>query len=932
MMPEKPAPDLDALLRYRRKRDFNKTPEPQSGAPETTADLAFVVQQHRATRMHWDFRLEVDGVLWSWAVTKGPSLNPKDKRLAVHVEDHPFDYGGFEGVIPKGNYGAGQVIVWDNGTYTPDEDGELNWGDRARGQARMREGLAAGKLSFTMRGSKLRGSFTLVRIKKSEGDDWLLIKHRDEYASERDVLEDDRSVISGLTINDLREGRMPVQPEGAGASGLPAGAKAAAFPQAQAWRPMLPTLVGRPFGRAGWLFEPKFDGVRTLAFVHGGKADLRTRRGNPASAQYPEIADALERQPLRSAVFDGEIIAMNAEGVPDFQEIQSRINLSNPREIARVAAEIPVFYYVFDLMYHDGYDLRAVALSDRKALLWRVLEQGLHIRYVDHVMDDGLMMHEASRNLGLEGMVGKRANSVYEIDTRARTWLKVKDVNQQEFVIGGYTEGEGSRSKTFGGILVGYYDGDELRFAASVGSGFSDAMLDRTLSLLEPLRSDVPPFVNPPTMIGGRWSGGKAARCFWVRPELVAEVKFASWTREGNLRAPVFLGLRQDIDPKTIGRETAASSVVDVIADEPTPAAPSDAVAATVASVLEQLENPKDEFIVDVGGASIKLTNLSKEFWPSTSRQPARTKRELIRYYARIAPWILPHLRDRPLTLTRYPNGIHGKSFYQKHWASEFPAEFPVDRVRLWSSHGGEDQEYILVDNVQTLVWLAQLADLEMHTSMARVSQEPDARDLPLTFAGSEENLEASVLNYPDYMVIDLDPYIYAGTEKKGEEPVFNRRGFEKAREVAFALKDMLQQLRLSAFVKTTGKTGLHIYVPIVRHFTYDEIRAAAATVGQFIMQQMPNDITMEWTTSKRTGKVFFDHNQNTRGKTLAAQYSLRPSPNAGVSAPVTWEELPQIMPTDFDIDTVPVRLAEKGDLWAHILDAKQDLRALIAG
>ena len=927
-MPDKPAPDLDALLRYRQKRDFTRTPEPQSGAPAAAADLAFVVQQHRATRMHWDFRLEVDGVLWSWAVTRGPSLNPQDKRLAVHVEDHPFDYGDFEGVIPKGNYGAGQVIVWDNGTYTPDEDGELNWGDPDRGQARMREGLAEGKLSFTMRGKKLRGSFTLVKIKKSEGDDWLLIKHRDEYASERDILEEDRSVISGLSIKDLQEGRMPVQQS---ADGPSAAAKQAAFPSPQSWRPMLPTLVGKPFARDGWIFEPKFDGVRTLAFVNGGKVDLRTRRGNPASTQYPEIVEAVQAQPVRNAVFDGEIVALNHDGVPDFQEVQARINLSNPREILRVAADIPVFYYVFDLLYHDGYDLRSVPLMERKALLWRVLEQGPHIKYVDHVKDEGLMMHEAAQALGLEGVVGKRANSVYEIDTRARTWLKVKDVNQQEFVVGGYTEGEGSRSKTFGGILVGYYDGDDLRFAASVGSGFTDAMLDRTLKLLEPMRIEESPFVNPPTTIGGRWSGGKSARCLWVRPEIVAEVKFASWTREGNLRAPVFLGLRQDIDPKTIRREVAASSAVDVIVDDPTPAAPADTVAGIVASVLEQLENPRDEFVVDVGGAPIKLTNLSKEFWPATNSHPARTKRELIRYYTRVAPYILPHMRDRPLTLTRYPNGIHGKSFYQKHWASDFPG-FAVDRVRLWSSHGNEDQEYILVNNVQTLVWLAQLADLEMHTSMARVNPEPDARDLPLTFAGSEENLEASVLNYPDFMVIDLDPYIYAGTEKKGEEPVFNRRGFEKTREVAFALKDLLQQLRLSAFVKTTGKTGLHIYVPILRHFTYDEIRAAAATVGQFIMQQMPGDVTMEWTTTKRTGKVFYDHNQNTRGKTLASIYSLRPSPNAGVSAPVTWEELPHILPTDFDIDTVPERLGKTGDLWSNILDAKQDLRALIAG
>ena len=480
-------------------------------------------------------------------------------------------------------------------------------------------------------------------------------------------------------------------------------------------------------------------------------------------------------------------------------------------------------------------------------------------------------------------------------------------------------EGEGSR---------------RLVFAASVGSGFTERMLESTYRQLKALQVDESPFVNPPTVIGGRWAGGKAARCFWVKPELVAQVKFASWTKDGNLRAPVFLGLRDDVDPDTVTRERPAAHAVDVISDEaPMAGAPADAVERAVASILDQLEsNPKADFTLDVDGVPIKLTNLDKEFWPATAAHPARTKRELIRYYARIAPVLLPHLRDRPLTLTRYPNGIDGKSFYQKHWASPFPKEFRVERAQVYSSHNDANGEYILVNNLQTLIWLAQLADLELHASMARVDPEPDAVGLPTVFAGSEETLEASVLNYPDYMVFDLDPYIYAGHEKKGEEPAFNKRGYEKTREMAFALKEILEQLRLSSFVKTTGKTGLHIYVPVLRQYTYDEIRAASAVVGQFMVQQYPDDVTMEWMTEKRTGKVFFDHNQNTRGKTLAAQYSVRPSAGANVSAPVTWEELKSVYPTEFDIDTVPERVSRVGDLWAGILGAKQDLRALIGG
>lgn len=925
-MPDKPAPDLDALLRYRQKRDFSRTPEPEAGAPAGAGDLTFVVQQHRATRMHWDFRLEVDGVLVSWAVPKGPSLNPKDRRMAAHVEDHPFDYGGFEGVIPKGNYGAGEVIVWDRGTYSPDEDGVFSWGDKDRGSARMLAEIDAGKVSFTLRGQKLRGSWTLVRTRDPKA--WLLIKHRDEHASTRDVLEDDASVVSGLTIKDLQEGRMPSMAAGSGSAPHPA-AKKAPFPDARRMRPMLLTLVDRAFSKPGWLFEPKLDGVRTLAFVRDGKVDLRTRRGNAANTQYPEVVEALEAQPVGSAVFDGEIVATDEAGVPDFQEIQSRINLSRPAEVARAAESTPVYYYAFDIVYLDGYDLSAVPLAERKTLLRRTFETSSHAQVVEYVRDDGEAMHEASRGLGFEGIVAKRADSAYEPDTRSKQWLKVKDVCEQEFVVGGYTEGEGSRDKTFGGLLVGYYDGAELRYASSVGSGFDDKALASISKQLRDIRVETPPFVNPPTVVGGRWSGGKAARCLWVKPELVAQVKFASWTRDGNLRAPVFLGLRSDIDPKSVRREEPRAAAAEVAASAP--ARDATTVESMAASVVEQLDRAsKDDLVLEVGDARLKLTNLSKVFWPEHAGKPARTKRDLIRYYASVAPFVLPHLRDRPLTLTRYPNGIDGKSFYQKHWPQAFPKDFHVERVALYSAHNDADGDYILCNNFETLMWLAQLADIELHAWMARVNPEPDARTIPTTFAGSEENIDASVLNYPDYMVFDLDPYIYAGTEKKGEEPVLNKRAFEKTREIAFSLKELLQQLRLSSFVKTTGKTGLHIYVPVLRQYTYDEIRAASEVVGRYMMQMHPDDITMEWAVVKRTGKIFFDHNQNTRGKTLAAQYSLRPSPGAGVSAPVTWDELARVYPTDFDIDSMPARLAKVGDLWSDILTSKQDLRALI--
>ncbi|MDE3096432.1 MAG: non-homologous end-joining DNA ligase [Chloroflexota bacterium] len=937
--PPKPAPDLDALLAYRQKRDFERTPEPRAGGPAAAGgpgeagDLTFVVQQHRATRMHWDFRLEVDGVLASWAVPKGPSLDPKAKRMAAQVEDHPFDYGGFEGVIPQGNYGAGEVIVWDNGTYTPDEGGVYSWGDRAEGSQRMREGITAGKLSFTLRGKKLRGSWTLVRMggrRNADGRAWLLIKHRDAYASTRDVLEEDRSVVSGLTVRDLREGRMPRAGAAAGAKPHP-GAVETPFPDARALRPMLPTLVAGAFSRAGWIFEPKLDGVRALAFVRDGTVELRSRRGNAITVQYPEAVDALGGLRAQAAVLDGEICALDERGAPDFQALQGRINLSRPAEVARATAETPVTYYVFDVLYLDGYGLAGVPCSDRKAVLRQRLDGDARLRYVEHVEEDGERMYETAVGLGFEGVVAKRAASVYEPGVRSRSWLKAKAAQEQEFVVGGYSEGEGARKRTFGGILVGYYDGDALRFAASVGSGFTDRMLEQVARRLRALRTDDAPFAEPPADIGGRWAGARATRCFWVKPELVARVRFSAWTRDGNLRAPVFQGLRDDVDPRTVVRETAVRRAVDVLAGDPAPAASDGSMASAVGSVLDQLErNRKDAFTLDVAGAKIRLTNLDKVFWPATNEHPARTKRELVRYYARVAPYILPHLRDRPLTLNRYPNGIDGKNFYQKHWPQAFPRDVGVERVMLHSAHNDADGEYVLVNNLATLLWLAQLADIEMHPWMARIDPEPDARGIPTTFAGSEEDIDRSVLNYPDFMVFDLDPYIYAGDEKKGEEPALNRRAFEKTREVAFALRDVLQQLRLSSFVKTTGKTGLHVFVPVLRQHTYDEIRAATETLGRFLVQQRPDDVTMEWQVPKRTGKVFFDHNQNARGKTLASQYSLRPTPHAAASAPVTWDDLARVYPTDFDIDTLPVRLEAIGDLWKDILAAKQDLRALL--
>lgn len=907
------------LEEYRRKRDFTRTPEPPPGEADAAArNLVFVVQQHAAYRagMHWDFRLEVDGVLKSWPLRRAPSLDPKVKRGATMTEDHPYDYRNFEGVIPRGEYGGGQVIIWDEGIYTPDEGGITSWNDKEEGNRRMREGIAAGKLSFTLLGKKLRGSFALVKTKYGPNS-WLLIKHKDEHVSERDLSLEDRSVRCGLTVQDLREGRLP-NPAGATPQAH-AAARAAPFPDPRRLRPMLATLVDAAFDAPGWLWEPKLDGIRVLAYLQEGRVELRSRRGLDVTKQYPEVAASLAAQTPRTMVLDGELCALDEAGVPRFQLLQPLINLTRGAARAGQAAAA-IVYYVFDLVYLDGFDLRDVPLSERKALLAARLLPRENLRLVSYVEANGRDLAEGAHALGFEGVMGKRADSRYEAGARSRAWLKVKTVRQQEFVVGGYTAGEGSRRSTFGALALGYYEDGRLRYAGNVGSGFSERELALIRERLQPLATAEPPFVDAERVEG---------EVRWTRPRLVVEVKFAEWTQDGRLRAPVFIGLRDDIDPRQVGREVAGTAAALAAAPPPAGAAPSPAAAADAADLLQQLRNPKPAFTLRVEGKEVRLSNLDKLFWPAYGDAPPLTKRHLVEYYVKVAPHLLPHLRDRPLTLTRYPNGILARPFYQKHYPQPMPSF--VQTVTLWSEHNRADGDYIVCNNLATLVWLAQLADLELHAWLSRIDPEPDALGRGRDFAGSQQAMEASALNYPDFMVFDLDPYIYSGREAAGAEPEFNQRGWQKSVEVALSLKELLDGLGLSSFVKTSGKTGIHVYVPLLRHFDYDAVRAATQTIGRFLVQQHPKDVTMEWDTSKRSGKVFFDANQNTRGKTLAAPYSLRPTPWAGVSTPLAWSELEHIDPTSLNLLSLPERLARLGDPWTDILHRKNDLSALLS-
>ena len=909
------------LGEYRRKRDFAHTPEPSAEVKSNDGGpLTFVVQKHHASRLHYDLRLEVDGVLKSWPVPKGPSLDPDARRLAVMTEDHPLDYASFEGVIPKGQYGAGEVIVWDHGTYSPDEGGVISFHDREQAEQRMRDGLVAGKLSVQLRGSKLKGSWALVKTKQS-AESWLLIKHRDEAADAgRDIVEEDASVISGLTIAELKAGRLPdrtrestpVRPVD-----LP-GVKRARFPGTV--KPMQATLSEGAFSNPQWLFEPKLDGIRAIASTRNGETELRSRTGRAMTEQYPSLIEELARQPAHSLVLDGEIVALDGRGVPSFEALQQRMNLLRGAEIQQAEAAVPVVYFVFDLLYLDGYDLRGVPLRHRKELLARVLLPCSRVQRVQHFDGEGEQAFEASVRLGLEGLVAKRLDGVYESGKRSRRWLKLKARRADEFVVCGFSAGNGARAHSFGALVLGTHDGEgRLVPVGRVGTGFDDRTLAEFRARLDRITRKTSPLAFEPA------EGTSGVT--WVRPQLVVEVQFANWTSDGHLRAPVFVRLRDD-KPAADVRRAAVGAPPEAASEEPRPAA---GLEDEVRRVLDQLDDERKTLTLAVEGHELKLTNLDKVMWPAVRigrrRQRALTKRDLLVYLATVSVLLLPHLRDRPLTLTRYPNGIEGHFFYQKRY--EHAADF-VETFRAYSDTDKGDQQYMVCNNLATLLWLGQVADLALHTSLARIRPEPDGSHLSAQFTGSKRWIEASLLNYPDFALFDLDPYMYSGTEAQGEEPELNRKAFRKTAEVAMWLKELLDSASLSSFVKTSGATGLHIYVPVLRHFDYGVIRSIAETLGGFLVQAHPRDVTMEWSVEKRTGKVFFDANQNVRIKNLAAVYSPRAKPGAPVSMPLRWDELSEVYPTDFTILTAPARIEQLGDLWAGILDAKHDLQALL--
>lgn len=880
-----------SLTDYRRKRNFRKTPEPPArSASRRRSGLKYVIQKHAASHLHYDFRLEWEGVLKSWAVPKGPALDPSRRQLAVQVEDHPLAYGDFEGTIPQGEYGGGTVLLWDQGTWAPTGDAG--------------KGLEAGKLKFELFGEKLQGRWMLVRMsgeKNADGRNWLLIKERDEAARtgrQQDILKQEPlSVLSQRDLPEIaasadpvwkskpgkrsskaktdssakskstrrsssRVGiKSPARKTSAALSENPAdvpGAKAAKLPRT--FRPQLATLTDRVPSGDDWLHEMKFDGYRILAFVDREEVRLVTRNGNDWTKKFPSVAAAVRELSLKHGLLDGEVVILRPDGTPDFQRLQNSLKHGRKEQLT---------YYVFDLPHLDGYDLTAARLEDRKQLLRQLLLTGNPrnegtVRYSEHVQGQGADMAELACRRHLEGIVSKRGDSPYE-NTRSGAWRKTKCLKRQEFVIGGYTEPEGSRQK-FGSLLLGYFEGDELRYCGKVGTGFTIQSLADISRALKARVRDSSPFVNVPRAIHREVAG-------WVEPELVAEVEFTEWTSDGRLRHPSFKGLRSDKPARKIVRE------------EPMIESSQREEKLTKKTASSRPPAKSHRINQDANTvAGITITHPERVVYPDCEL----TKLEVARYYEDVAEWILPHVSVRPLSVVRCPQGSGGQCFFQKHFDGQLPDVVKSVRIREKT----KTENYSIVQEIAGIVALVQFGVLEFHPWGSR----------------------ADDVEHPDQLIFDLDPG--EGTDWK--------QVIQGARDV----RNRLSELGLESFVRTSGGKGLHVVLPITRRTSWDEAKEFCRGIAEAMAGDDPAAYTANMNKQKRLGKVFVDYHRNGRGATAVASYSTRARPGAPVATPLTWEELARIPAANhFTVNNLPRRLHRlKSDPWEGFFQARQSL------
>ncbi|SDB33226.1 bifunctional non-homologous end joining protein LigD [Flavobacteriaceae bacterium MAR_2010_188] len=790
------------LGEYNKKRDFKSTQEPE-GVEDLSNKWRFVIQRHQASRLHYDLRLEIEGVLKSWAIPKGPSMNPKDKRLAVQTEDHPVKYLTFKGDIPKGNYGAGHMDIWDSGTFSIYEEAA---------EGPVEKQFKKGNLKVEFFGKKVKGKFALVKTRQEgKQQHWLLIKKQDDFSTD---LHYDSEIF--VPVESQSNSSSPIKK--LDIKGIV--------------KPMLAESATEIFADPNWIYEFKWDGYRMISQIKNGKVEMYSRNGINYNSKFAKVHQELSAIP-HDVILDGEIVITDGKGLPKFQKLQNY----DPQ-----GTKGRLMYYVFDVLHLNGHDTIELPLLDRKSLLPEILEGLEHVVLCDHIEAMGIAFYERAVKLGMEGVIAKKSDSKYSPGFRSKDWLKIKEIDSTEALICGYTTGSG-RGKLFGSLILGQYRNDDLVYIGNVGSGFNSKEQKDLMKMFQPLETEKSSFNKKPNL--------KGREPHWMTPQLLCEVNFTEWTKSGVLRHPTYKGLRFDkLNP----------------------------VASRTSKNIKP-EKPKDVAgNLDVSGIKVPFTNLDKIYWPESGFR----KYDLIDYYLKVSDFILPYLKDRPQNLHRHPNGINKEGFYQKD--NEFLPDW-ADSVSIYSKSAEKEINYLLCNNEATLLYMANLGCIEINPWSSRIVD----------------------LDKPDYTVIDIDPS--------------DKNTFDEVLECARVAKEILDQAQVEAYCKTTGKSGLHIFIPLGGKYSYDEARTFTQLLCVYINERLPKLTSLERAVMKRKNQIYLDFMQNRRGQTLASAYCARPVEGARVSTPVSWKEIEKgFEKEEFTILTLPKRLASIGDIFIGVV------------
>lgn len=882
-----------ALTSYKEKRNFKASPEPTGGKPDIDK-LRFVIQKHDASHLHYDFRLEMEGVLKSWAVPKGPSTDPEVKRLAMMVEDHPYDYRNFEGIIPSG-YGAGTVIVWDEGFY---ELAKADGKDKKTQDKELLKGVQAGKLHIVLHGKKLKGEYAIVKTHGKAENAWLLFKVKDKYISKEDITLKDKSVISKKTLaqveatttqfyreKPIKESSVKSKKD---ASPKRKGVKTASISNKETKEeitskdkmvsvgkttrfpaeliPMLATSVDKPFDQKGWQYEIKWDGYRTVAFCNGSKVELKSRNDKSFKEKFDPVYKAMQQWDIH-AVIDGEIVLLEEDGKSNFGALQNW----------RSKGDGALYYYVFDLLWLNGKDLMQIPLSKRRSMLEKIIPENSIIRFSENFEVSGIEFFETAKKMGLEGIMAKKSDSLYVPGNRSREWLKIKANKRQEMVIGGYTKNAGS-SKSFSSLLLGVYEEGKLIYTGKVGTGFSDKQQTEMLKQFKPHIIKASPFaVQPDINKASRFQRPTDATAVWMKPALVCEVSFTEMTADGVMRHPSFEAIRIDKNAKEVMKEIVLDTKIivqnEVEQKEVSKSRGTTKVGSNFFTLTEKTQIKK------INGHEIKFTNLSKIYWPDDKI----SKRDMLTYYHQVAPYILPYLKDRPQSMNRHPDGINGESFYFKDVSGTAPEW--IETFEYKSESDNRIRKYLVAKDEASLLYMANLGCIEMNPWHSKVKTE----------------------DYPDWSIIDLDPAA--------------KQSFQQVIEAAIVTKDILEGLGVPSYPKTSGSTGIHIYIPLGAKYTYDQSKEFARVIATLVQREIPKYTSIERIVKARGGKMYIDFLQNRPQATVAAPYSVRPKPGATVSMPLQWDEVKKgLKMSDFTMYNALERIQSLGDIFKPVL------------